>query len=273
MHRRALFFLLAFSVFSSHQLWAEPRLIRLCQKLLSQPTPMVDLQTVGDVFPNLEPKELSRHSHSFSKDLFKYFLDSPSFYHKTEIPDEVDDYLFEVPLKDGTKHQIRVIMSPTHYQYRGIANKKYATYLVSSLPNATLRATKLIELTPLKPFDPQGILFARGQANQHGEIFMRTEDFKTERELLLHEHGHNVGFYLYGRDPYPWNWTFKMSRDKEAPKVHTKGPREDFAESFSIFFVSSRDEVHTQQLEQMSGLAQIYQARFKFFKSLFSKQR
>lgn len=274
MKRRSFFTLLILSLFSAYPLRAEAGRFGLCKKLLRRPTPMIGLPTVGDVFPNLEPKELSKHPYSFNKNLFTYFLwDSPSFYHETQIPAEVEDYLFEIALMDGTEHQIRVIMSPTHYQYRGIANKNYAAYLVSSLPYATLRATNLIELTPLKPFDSTGLLFARGEANQRGEVYMRTENFKTEKEILLHEHGHNIGLYLYGRHAYPWNWHFIMYKDRETPQVHTKGPTEDFAESFSIFFVFSHDGVHSKESERGLESAQIYKARFKFFKSLLSKQR
>jgi hypothetical protein len=274
MKRRLFFSLLILFLFSPNQLRAETGFFRSCLKLLSGPTPIVGFPTVGDVVPNLEPKKLSLHTHRFNKNLFRYFLrDSPSFYDETETPDQVEDYLFEIPLMDGTKHQIRVIISPTHYQYRGIANKNYAAYLVSSLPYATIRATNVVELTPLKLFDPEGILFARGEASQHGEIFIRTESFETEIELLLHEHGHNVGYYLYGKHPYPWNWRFRMTKDKRDPQVHTKGPTEDFAQSFSIFFISSKNEVHSGESERMPDLAQSYRSRFNFFNSLFSKQR
>jgi len=200
----------------------------------------VDRSRVGDHYADLAPFSIESKNYSF--------YDDDRFHQRLKKSYPAEIFTFSFLLDGGEPHVIQVAMIPNQAQHRNMTNAEYATYLVKTLPFKTVKATRMIEIRPDErpSLTPPGVAIVAGRGDAKGHIYLRSECStkycETELKTFLHEHGHNVGGYLFSGPGdgifYPRFWRKVIQSDggRYPTDYAETNFNEDFAETFAIYF-------------------------------------
>jgi hypothetical protein len=240
----------------------------------------IDVSSVGDHFPTLQPTTVCEQDIS-------YFKDSHNILTESVILSSVV-FVFAIPISDRETHTLKIAI-PRKNSYKpwapasqqtfgtgkdalkwiqgesGFKLERIAIETAKILPLATVRATSMIKFHHETGQYHQ----VQGRALDNSfTIFPRSLFYKDSlfQMTILHEHGHNVGDYFH-RDLLLPLWEEAKSRDAKLKMGYIRSvTHEDFADTFESFVNPERRKYHADNKTRSPS-------RWLALELLFSKEK